>query len=123
MDMVIRGYDYGIDISDDIEEIKSVCKARFEEETLESSEVDQIEYLGIMGTRIYMGVPGSFLYDKSISVLVVSVIGKYIYDKYGLTYGVEIIPLGQTDYLMHVFRELRDIEEVTITESLNKLEI
>ena len=115
--MIIRGYDYGIDIQNYMYIIRKELKKEFEDRELEPVDISNIEYIDMLGSRIVISVPDGIYDNKLKCELVVQTVGKAIYDKYGMTYGIEIIPKDNAEYLIHLFRQERDIEHTIISET------
>ena len=115
--MIIRGYDYGIDIQNDMHIVRKELIKEFEDRHLEPLDIGGIEYMDMLGSRLVISVPDEIYNDEQKSELVVQTMGKAIYDKYGMTYGIEIIPRDNAEYLIHLFRQAHDIEHTIISET------
>jgi len=114
--MIIRGYDYSIDIRDDMDEIKKECMNCYSDEPQVCSNKENIDYVDMLGSRIVIGLPMELLSDPAVSMALVKTIGRYVYEKYGVTYGIELIPKDKSEYLIHILRQWRDIEHTFISE-------
>ncbi len=118
--MIVSGYDYSIEIRDDMNTIRNECKT-ISEDPVMLSYIEGIEYVGMLGSRIVIGVPFKLLNDKTIAMNLVKTIGKSVYEKYGFTYGIELIPRDKTEFIMHILRKGHDIEHTVITETKHDL--
>lgn len=117
--MVIRGYDYEVDFRDDMFELSEQCKSYFVDELLESCDRDYLQYEGMLGSRVFLGIPQSVFGNTTALMSIVNTVGKFISDKYGVSYGIELIPKEYSEYLMHIIRKLHDIEHTIIVEKKN----
>ncbi len=114
--MIVRGYEYSIEISDDMDFIRKECKSLCSDDSKMLSYIDGIEYVGMLGSRIVIGVPVDLLDDTAFSIKLVRNIGKTVYEKYGVTYGIELIPKDKSMFIMHILKKGHDIEHTVITE-------
>ena len=75
----------------------------------------------MLGSRIVLAVPDEICFGDVMSEMIVRCAGKYVDEKYGVTYGIEIIPKSCSEHIMHICRETHDTEHNVIiqTKSVN----
>ncbi len=120
---IIRGYDYTIDISNDMDAIRDECKKECKDSLPIPFRCTDIKYMGMLGSRIVIGVPKEIFEDKLKSTIVVNTIGKTVYIKHGTTYGIELIPNEKSEIIMNVLRKGFDIENIIISEMRRETEV
>ncbi len=114
--MIVCGYDYSIDIRDDMYEIKKECMKCYSDAPQVRSNIQNIDYVDMLGSRIVIGLPMELFVDSDVSLIIVKTIGRYVFEKYGVTYGIELIPKDKSEYLIHILRKWHDIEHTFISE-------
>lgn len=114
--MIVSGYNYSIDIRDDMDEIKKECMNCYSADPQVRSNIQNIDYVDMLGSRIVIGLPMELFVDSDVSLIIVKTIGRVVYKKYGVTYGIELIPKDKSEYLIHILRQWHDIEHTIISE-------